>query len=480
MPNSATSKMSLLRALPSVDQLLRTEWATAVRSSVGAERITALARTVTEELRREIQAEALADPDAEQTPAHTREALLDEAVRRLDDAWKRDRLSGLRRVINATGVIVHTNLGRAPLSEAARSALVREAGGYCNVEYDVTTGTRGRRGARVEDLLIELTGAEDALVVNNCAAAALLILTVLAKDGETIVSRGELVEIGGDFRVPDVMANSGTRMIEVGTTNRTKLDDYRQALNEKTRLIMRVHQSNYRIIGFTTSPTRAETSALAHEAGLALYEDAGSGVLADLSQYGLTDEPVISECISDGADVVSFSGDKLLGSTQAGLIVGRHAIVGRLRKHPLYRALRADKLCLAALEVTLESHRCGNAINEVPVLRMLGLTRQEIEKRARSFLQRYPQRAGSSGLTLEIVAGTSAIGGGSGPNTHPPTTLLALSHPDRSADDLEQALRSSSPAIITRIAEGRVLIDLRTVDLQEETEILNALVALAS
>ncbi len=185
MPNSATSKMSLLRALPSVDQLLRTEWATAVRSSVGAERITALARTVTEELRREIQTEALADPDAEQTPAHTREALLDEAVRRLDDAWKRDRLSGLRRVINATGVIVHTNLGRAPLSEAARSALVREAGGYCNVEYDVTTGTRGRRGARVEDLLIELTGAEDALVVNNCAAAALLILTVLAKDGET-------------------------------------------------------------------------------------------------------------------------------------------------------------------------------------------------------------------------------------------------------------------------------------------------------
>jgi L-seryl-tRNA(Ser) seleniumtransferase len=480
MPNSATSKMSLLRALPSVDQLLRTEWATVVRSSVGAERITALARTVTEELRREIQAGALVDPDAERTPAHTREALLDEAVRRLDDACKRDRLSGLRRVINATGVIIHTNLGRAPLSEAARNALVREAAGYCNLEYDVTTGTRGRRGARVEDLLIELTGAEDALVVNNCAAAALLILTVLAKDGETIVSRGELVEIGGDFRVPDVMANSGTRMIEVGTTNRTKLDDYRQALNEKTRLIMRVHQSNYRIIGFTTSPTRAETSALAHEAGLALYEDAGSGVLADLSQYGLADEPIISGCIADGADVVSFSGDKLLGSTQAGLIVGRHAIVGRLRKHPLYRALRADKLCLAALEATLESHRRGNASNEVPVLRMLGLKRQEIEERARSFLQSYLQRVGSSSLTLEIVAGASAIGGGSGPNTHPPTALIALSHPDRSAADLEQALRSSSPAIITRIAEERALIDLRTVELQEETEILNALIALAA
>src|SRR2546427_7076812 len=391
MPDSATSKMSSLRALPSVDQLLRTEWAIALRSSVGAERITLLARTVTEELRREIQAGALAGPDAEPTPAPPREALLDEAVRRLDDACKRDRLSGLQRVINATGVIVHTNLGRAPLSEAARNALVCEAAGYCNLEYDVTTGTRGRRGARVEDLLIELTGAEDALVVNNCAAAALLTLTVLAKDGETIVSRGELVEIGGDFRVPDVMANSGTRMIEVGTTNRTKLDDYRQALNEKTRLIMCVHQSNYRIIGFTTSPMRAELTSLAHEAGLPLYEDAGSGVLLDLSQYGLTDEPVIAQCIAEGADGDSFNGDKMLGSTQAGLIVGRHAIVGRLRKHPLYRALRADKLCLAALEVTLESHRRGKALDEVPVLRMLGLTRQEIEERARSFLQRYLQ-----------------------------------------------------------------------------------------
>jgi L-seryl-tRNA(Ser) seleniumtransferase len=479
MPNSATSKMSRLRTLPSVDQLLRTEKAINLRGSVGAKRITALARTITEELRREIQDGALADAQA--TPAHTREALLDEAVRRLDDACKRDHLSGLRRVINATGVIVHTNLGRAPLSEAARNALVREAAGYCNLEYDVTTGGRGRRGARVENLLIELTGSEDALVVNNCAAAALLILTVLAKDAETIVSRGELVEIGGDFRVPDVMASSGTHMIEVGTTNRTKLDDYRQALNERTRLIMRVHQSNYRIIGFTTSPTRIELSALAHEAGLPLYEDAGSGVLADLSQYGLADEPIIRESIADGADVVSFSGDKLLGSTQAGLIVGRRDIVSRLRKHPLYRALRADKLCLAALEATLESHRRGDAVNELPVLRMMSLTQQEIEARANGLRQDYLGRAGSSSnLNFEIIEGVSAIGGGSGPNTHPPTALIALSHPDRSADDLEQALRSSKPAIITRIAEGRVLIDLRTVALEDETDIIRALVALAA
>ncbi len=475
MQNSATSRISLLRALPSVDRLLRTDGAMALRSFVGAERITALARTVTDKLREEIQASALAGSSHEPSATHTREALLAEAVRRLEDACRRDTMAGVRRVINATGVIVHTNLGRASLSEAARNALAREAAGYCTLEYDVTTGARGRRGARVGDLLIELTGAEDALVVNNCAAAALLILTVLARDGETIVSRGEVVEIGGDFRVPDVMASSGTLMIEVGTTNRTKLDDYRRALNERTRLIMRVHQSNYRIIGFTTLPTLAELSALAHEAGLPLYEDAGSGVLLDLSQYGLADEPIISESIAAGADVVSFSGDKLLGSTQAGLIVGRADIVSRLRQQPLYRALRADKLCLAALEATLESHRCGTAIKDVPVLRMLSLPQQKIEERAKSFLQSYLQYAGSSALQLEIIEGVSAIGGGSGPNTHPPTMLVAISHPERSADNLEQALRSSSPAIITRIAEGRVLIDLRTVEPAEEPEILKVL-----
>ena len=474
MPDLATARMSLLRALPSVDQLLRTEGAIALRNSVGAERITVLARAITDELRQEIQLSLLEDGAKEAT----REALLAEATHRLEAACRQDRLSGLRRVINATGVIIHTNLGRAPLSEVARSALLREAAGYCTLEYDATTGSRGQRGARVEHLLVEMTGAEGALVVNNCAAAALLILTVLAKDGETIVSRGELVEIGGDFRVPDVMASSGTQMIEVGTTNRTKLDDYRRALNERTRLIMRVHQSNYRIIGFTTSPTRVETSALAHEAGLPLYEDAGSGVLLDLSQYGLADEPVIVQCIAEGADVVSFSGDKLLGSAQAGLIVGRHDIVDRLRKHPLYRALRADKLCLAALEATLESHRRAS-LAEVPVLRMLSLTLPELEERAQSFLQRYLRRVGSAALKLEIIEGVSAIGGGSGPGTHPATALIALSHSEHSADELEQTLRFSNPPIITRIAEGKVLVDLRTVDPQEEDEILNTLVALA-
>ena len=477
MTNSVTAKTSLLRALPSVDQLLRTDEALELRSSVGIQRMTALARAVTDELRLELQDHA--EDNRHHPTDYTRESLLDEAVRRLEDACKAECLSGLGRVINATGVIIHTNLGRAPLSEAARDALAGEAAGYCALEYDVTTGERGRRGARVEDLLVELSGAEQALVVNNCAAAALLVLAVLAADGETIVSRGELVEIGGDFRVPDVMASSGTRMVEVGTTNRTRLEDYRAALNESTRLVMRVHPSNYRIIGFTASPTVAELAALAHEAGLPLYEDAGSGVVFDLGKYGLADEPIIGQSISDGADVISFSGDKLLGACQAGLIVGRSKIVSQLRKHPLYRALRADKLSLAVLEKTLESHRRGRAAEEVPVVRMLALTKPEIEERTKLFLKSYQQQSTSVALKLEIRAGESAIGGGAGPNTHPATSLVAISHTERSADELEEALRLSHPPIITRIAEGKVLIDLRTVEPREESEILAVLLGLA-
>lgn len=478
MSKPVTSVTESLRALPSVDQLLRTESAVALRNSVGTQRLTTLARDVTEEMRAEILANRLILSNA--GPECSREDLLSEAARRLEGAFRRQELSGLRRVINATGVIVHTNLGRAPLSAAARDAAASEAAGYCTLEYDTETGARGRRGARVEELLVELTGAEEALVVNNCASAALLVLTVLAREGETIVSRGELVEIGGDFRVPDVMATSGTRMIEVGTTNRTRLEDYQRALNERTRLIMRVHPSNYRIIGFTTSPKLLDLSRLAHEAGLPLYEDAGSGVLLDLSKHGVAGEPVISECIATGADLVSFSGDKLLGATQAGLIVGRAEFVSRLRKHPLYRALRADKLCLAALQATLESHRRGASFSEVPVLQMLALTKPELEERASRFVQQLLERLGQSALKVEIVEGESAVGGGAGPNTHPATALLALSHAELSADALEEALRSSSPPVITRIGDGRVLLDLRTVTQEEALEILEILVRIVS
>lgn len=468
MSEPANANLSPLRLLPSVDQLLRTEAAVGLRELVGLSRLTLIARTVTDELRSKILASELSNGD-------TRETLLRQAEERLKEVGVWETKAGIRRVINATGVILHTNLGRAPLPQAARAAVASEAAGYCTLEYDTISGSRGRRGARVEALLIELTGAEDALIVNNCAAAALLILSVLAGDGETLVSRGELVEIGGDFRVPDVMLNSGTRMIEVGTTNRTHLHDYRKAITKETRLIMRVHQSNYRIVGFTTSPKLSELAELAHDEKLVMFEDAGSGVLTDLASYQLGDEPVIRDSIAEGADVVSFSGDKLLGSTQAGLIVGRQELVNRLRRHSLYRALRVDKLTLAVLEATLESHRRGTSVKDIPTLQMLSLSRDEIDARAKSMVESLSQRPTDSQLMVAIEDGTSAVGGGSGPTTNPATVLISLRHANLSEDEIQRRLRLSSTPVITRIADGRVLIDLRTVAPEEESELLDAI-----
>jgi L-seryl-tRNA(Ser) seleniumtransferase len=456
-------EISHLRHVPSVDQLLRTDVARRLRESIGLKRVTAIARTVTAELRSSIRQNPTENGDSPQE-------LLAEAVRRMEQTAKREGETGIKKVINATGVLLHTNLGRAPLSNAARAALA-EAAGACNLEYDVATGTRGKRGARVKALLKELTGAEDALVVNNCAAAALLILTVLARDGETIVSRGELVEIGGDFRVPDVMASSGTRMIEVGTTNRTHLEDYRSAITLNTRLIMRVHPSNYRIVGFASSPQLSELAALAHENDLLLYEDAGSGLLTDLKPYGVLDEPTVSDIVASGADVISFSGDKLLGSAQAGLIVGKQTIVERLRKHPLYRALRSDKLRLAALEATLAAFQRDKAFDEVPVLQMLSLTTTEIEERATALIK----ELGPTGLNLELEPGESAIGGGAAPTSTIKSVLIALTHPHKSATELEQQLRTSLPPVIARISEEKVLLDLRTVALPDFPALIAAL-----
>jgi L-seryl-tRNA(Ser) seleniumtransferase len=481
MPEQTPSES--LRALPSVDALLRTPEALALRDRVGADHLTALARSVTEGLRAELRsrAEARRDESTNDEAAAgeaARAALLAEAARRLASAARLEEARGLRRVINATGVVLHTNLGRAPLSTAARRAVSREAAGYCTLEYDTETGARGRRGARSEELLAELTGAEEALVVNNCAAAALLVLSTLAREGEAIVSRGELVEIGGDFRVPDVMAQSGSTLVEVGTTNRTRASDYERAITERTRLVMRVHPSNYRIVGFTSAPTLEELARFAHARGLTLYEDAGSGALIDFAPYGLTGEPVIRESIEAGADVVTFSGDKLLGSAQAGLIVGRREIVGRLRRSPLYRALRADKLALAALEATLDSYRRGEAAREAPVLRMLAATREEIESRARAFARRLRRRVEEGGATVEIVEGASAVGGGSAPTTHPPTALVRVTHAKLSPSALDGRLRRGSPPVVARILDDRVVIDLRTVAEEEEQELLDALASL--
>jgi L-seryl-tRNA(Ser) seleniumtransferase len=443
-----------LRHVPSVDQLLRTEAARELRGLVGIRRLTGIARTVTAEIRSLLSS----DEGAFTSNGDYAEILLTEAVKRMEASARSEGQAGIKSVVNATGVLLHTNLGRAPLSQAARAAM-DEAARYCSVEYNLESGVRGGRAARVESLLKDLSGAEDALVVNNCAAAALLILTVLAGDGETIVSRGELVEIGGDFRVPDVMASSGTHMIEVGTTNRTHLEDYQRAINANTRLIMSVHPSNYRIVGFVSAPELSELAKLAREAGLPLYQDAGSGQLSDLRKYGVLDEPVVPQIVAAGVDVVSFSGDKLLGAAQAGLIVGKQAIVSRLRKHPLYRALRSDKLRLAALEATLVSHQKELAHLEVPVIQMLALTEDELKQRARSVIE----NVNANETRLELQAGESTIGGGAGPTSTLPTTLIAITHPQKSAPEIEHQLRTGSPPIISRISEGRVLLDLRTV-----------------
>ncbi len=464
----------ILRFLPSVDALLQTDRARGILPKSGAKYLTVLARRSIDKLRDEIQKGV--SQAASMPKNFSRENLLSEAEKILESFWQNQENSGLRKVINATGVIIHTNLGRAPLSDDARKALIENASGYCALEYNLETGKRGRRGARVEKLLAELTDAEDALVVNNCAAACVLVLTALARGGEAIVSRGELVEIGGDFRIPDVMTQSGAILKEVGATNRTRLADYKNAINENTRLLVKVHPSNYRIVGFTGAPTVSELSRLARENDLIFYEDAGSGALIDLSEYGLTDEPVIADSINAGADVVTFSGDKLLGGVQSGLIVGREEIIEQLRKHPLYRALRVDKLIYGALQATLEAYGRETAAREIPVLRMLSMSAAEIEKRIENFAEQLRKKIGKNhGLQLEIIKGTSVIGGGSAPTVQPETALLALTHTKFSAADLERNLRLSKPPVVARILEDKVLIDLRTVSEGEEAELLNVL-----
>jgi L-seryl-tRNA(Ser) seleniumtransferase len=350
----AAESAAALRMLPSTDELLMSDVGNELLRELGRKPVTALARAAINELRAELMRDISQAPGRNEI--YSKKSLLADASRKLHARSRARSSTKLRRVINATGVIIHTNLGRAPLSPEAVDA-VREASGYCTLEYNASTGKRGRRGAYAEDLLMELTGAEAAIIVNNCAAAAFLVLTVFAKGVEVIVSRGELVEIGGDFRIPDVLVQSGAVLREVGTTNRTKIADYQDAIGENTKLLMRVHPSNYRIVGFTESPSVAQLAELADKNSLLLYEDAGSGALVDLSEFGLADEPLVSASVADGADIVTFSGDKLLGGGQAGIIVGRRDLIERVRKHPLYRALRVDKLAYAALQATLETYR---------------------------------------------------------------------------------------------------------------------------
>ena len=360
----------------------------------------------------------------------------------------------LAPVINATGVVLHTNLGRAPLAPAAIAALTRVAAGYSALEYDLGRGARGSRHAHCRDLLVELTGAADALVVNNAAGAVLLALSALARGGDAIVSRGELVEIGGSFRIPDIMARSGAQLVEVGTTNRTHRKDYESALGDGTRVLLKVHRSNFEVRGFTTDVPVAELAELAHARGVACLYDLGSGLLLDLGKWGLSGEPTAREAVASGADVVAFSGDKLLGGPQAGILVGTTEAIAACRADPLARTVRADKLTLAALEATLALYRDPDvARREIPVLRMLTEDLEGVKRRAEAL---------KKGMgDAELVEGESEVGGGSFPGAKLKTWLVAIWHPE--TGNLVAKLRANDPPIIARIADGRVVLDPRTI-----------------
>jgi L-seryl-tRNA(Ser) seleniumtransferase len=440
--------------IPSIDQLLQRPAVARLAQQHGRAATVGAIREAAGSIRRAMAAgEAYADADA------VADAIDARAAERLDA----NRRGSLRPAINATGVVIHTNLGRAPLSHAALARVTDVCAGYSNLEYDLASGARGSRAVHAESFLTALTGAEAAVAVNNNAAATLLILAALAAGREVIISRGELVEIGGGFRVPDVLAQSGAILREVGTTNRTRIGDYRAAISPHTAMLLRVHPSNFRIEGFTARPSLPELAAAAREAGVALVEDLGSGLILDAFNW----EPTVQASVAGGADLVCFSGDKMLGGPQAGIIVGRRPLVEPLQRHPLMRALRVDKLTLAALEGTLLEYHAGRATATIPVLAMLSLSAEQIEARA----QELAARLHAAGWRVSLMSGESAVGGGSAPGVALETVLLALEHDRMRPDDIEQRLRSANPPVIARIQDDRVVLDLRTV-LEEQDELL--------
>ena len=363
----------------------------------------------------------------------------------------------LRPVINASGVIIHTNLGRAPLSAATRQAISEAALHYNTLEYDLEAGRRGSRSIHAQKLLVRITGAEGATIVNNNAAAVLLTLTALARGKQVIISRGQLVEIGGGFRIPAVMAQSGALLVEVGTTNRTHLGDYEEAITDETAAILVAHHSNFKIVGFTAEPELSDLAALAREHDLLLLHDLGSGTLLDTKVFGLAHEPTVQESLAAGVDIVCFSGDKLLGGPQAGLIVGGREAMERIMRHPLARAVRPDKLCLAGIEATLRHYAQDEAVEKIPIWRMVSTSSAEIKRTAR----RWARRLQSAGVPVEVISGQSTVGGGSLPGETLPTWLVAIQHPR--PNTLASRLRSSDPPIIGRIEDDQLLLDPRTV-----------------
>ncbi len=458
-----------LKALPAVDELLRHPPIQERLKFYSRESIVGSIRRVLEKKRQAI----LMNRDGQEAAAVP--MTQGQWLAAVEDELAEAARPSLRPVINATGVVLHTNLGRAPLAGEALRTIAEIAGGYSNLELDILTGERGSRYEHVEALLRQISGAESALVVNNNAGAVLLALNSLAEGKEAVVSRGQLVEIGGSFRIPDVMKKSGARLVEVGTTNRTHLRDYEQAMGRETALLLKVHTSNFRILGFTAEVSLRDLVALGQDKGVPVMEDLGSGCFVDLTAYGLEQEPTVQAAIAAGVDLVTFSGDKLLGGPQAGIIVGRKQYLDLLKKNPLNRALRIDKLTLAGLESTLRVYlNRPSALKSIPVLRMLTCPVQEIERRARRLLRRLNKEI-SSECRVTLREEGSPVGGGALPLQTLPTRVVALRPLKSSAADLEERLRKGDPPVIARIKEGEVLLDLRTVAAGEEEALLTGI-----
>lgn len=454
-----------LRRIPKMDSLLSSDGARALSAAYAPELVREAMRDTLDELRTKIRGASI-----DELELH-RDAIVANAASKLAEL----SAPRLRRVVNATGIVLHTNLGRAPLAPDAIAAIEETASGYSNLEYTLDTGKRGSRYEHVEEILCALTGAEAAVVVNNNAAAVMVVLKALAEGGDVIVSRGELIEIGGSFRIPDVVASSNARLVEVGTTNKTKIRDYERAISDSTRALMKVHPSNYRIVGFTAETSREELVALGREHELPVVEDLGSGSLVDLRERGLPHEATVQEVVASGVDVVTFSGDKLLGGPQAGIVVGRRAYVDAVKRNPLIRAVRIDKLSLAALEATLQLYRRGNVFDSIPALRMMAESTDEMRARAQKI---HDELAGVSGVAVSIGDDEGYAGGGSLPAETIPTCVVRVTCSGHSPDALSAALREFDPPIVARIADDTVVLDMRTVSQDDVRAIVDALRAL--
>ena len=453
-----------LRKLPKVQTLMDSANAAPLIDVFGREHVTEAVREKIERARTKLLADAPMP-----------EAILSERLFWTDisETLDQSREQSLKRVINASGIVIHTNLGRAPLAPEAIAAMSEIASTYSTLEFELDTGKRGSRHSHAETLICELTGAKAALVVNNCAGAILTVLSALAKHKEVIASRGELVEIGGSFRMPDVITQSGATLKEVGTTNKTHPADYADAITESTALLLKSHTSNYAVVGFSASPTRGQLAEIAKANSLPLIEDLGSGVLVDLTPYGLPNEPVVKDVIAAGVDIVTFSGDKLLGGPQAGIIAGRKDLIDQIKRHPMARAVRVDKLSLAALIATLELYRApSDPIARIPVLRKISEPIDLVRARAEHLADHC---SSIEDLQTTIVPSKARAGGGSLPLQDLPSLALSLTHPDMSPDQLAEHLRAACPPVIGRISKEKLLIDLRTVSDEEISDLSSVL-----